>query len=96
MPGSSIPYITVSYRLFQFLVHFGLVLRSFGRRWFCLLSEGGDGRRDGVDGGMGLYLLLEIRLVVKYEHLTPSHLGVIQHLVIDFFRKKTILDTVRV
>ena len=56
---------------------FGLVLRSFGRRVFCLLSEGGGGWSYGVDGGMGLYLLLEIRLMVKYEHLTPSHLGVI-------------------
>ena len=55
---------------------------------FCLLSEGGGGWSYGVDGGMGLYLLLEIRLVVKYEHLTPSHLGVIQHLVIAFFYVK--------
>ena len=61
-------------------------MRSFGQRWFYLLPEGGDGRRDGVDGGMGLYLLFEIQLVAKYEYLTQ--LGVIQNVVADFFNEK--------
>ena len=77
MPGSSIPYITVSYRLFQFLAHFWSCFAQFWSAMVLFAVRGGDGRRDGVDGGMGLYLLFEIRLVVKYEYLTPSHLGVI-------------------